>query len=530
MSRMGRENAVWEPGTVRLRVVGAVRLSKYTDASTSPEVQEEMVTRTCHRIGGEFVGWARDTDVSALKTTPWERDELAPWLNAPESWDVMIWQRTDRAVRSMADMADLGRFAKKYRKRLIFASGPGGDMLELDFASPMSELIMLILAFAAQLEGQTIMERNQGAAAHLKAIGRWSGGTIPYGFMLTRKVFSDGNEGWWLTPHEETAKIRREAIARAIAGKNYSQVRRWLQELKAITPKNHQARLANPPRPEDPEDTWPLTTVYDMLKSPIVRGHVVTRDGDLIRHPDGSPVLHADPLVDDETWYQLDAALKALGRPNQGVPRRDAHELLGIARCVTCKSNVHGSRYKTRGGVWVDTFRCYGDKHAAGDPAFSINRSPVLAYVEEQFLAHVGPFRRTQLIRVAGVDHSAEIAELASDIEQLSGRLVRLRGAAADAVEAQVQGLSDRHAKLKERPVIPAREELVDLDTTWADDWHAMNDWAARRQMLSSAGVVVWVGPGHRWTPREDRLTFQIGQHVDPVQDALDDVACQESL
>lgn len=142
-------------------MVGAIRLSKHTDASTSPEVQEEMIVKTGERVGGTFVGWAKDTDVSALKTTPWEREELGVWLNDPGSWDVMIWQRMDRAVRSMADMADLGRYAKQRKKRLIFASGPGGDMLELDFASPMSELIMLILAFAAQLEGQTIMERNQ---------------------------------------------------------------------------------------------------------------------------------------------------------------------------------------------------------------------------------------------------------------------------------------------------------------------------------------------------------------------------------
>ncbi|CAM5388920.1 Recombinase domain-containing protein OS=Streptomyces microflavus OX=1919 GN=Smic_81450 PE=4 SV=1 [Streptomyces microflavus] len=144
-----------------LRIVGAVRISRYTDASTSPEVQEETVTATGARVGGEFVGWARDLDISALKTTPWEREELRHWLDRPDEWDVMIWQRMDRAVRSMADMADLGRYAE-HGKRLIFASGPGGDKLELDFSSPMSELIMLILAFAAQLEGQTIMERNQG--------------------------------------------------------------------------------------------------------------------------------------------------------------------------------------------------------------------------------------------------------------------------------------------------------------------------------------------------------------------------------
>lgn len=117
--------------------------------------------------------------MSALKTTPWERTELRYWLDRPDEWDVIIWQRMDRAVRSMADMADLGRYAKKHRERLIFASGPGGGMLELDFTSIMSEFMMMFLAFAAQLEGQTIMERNQGAAAYLQQIGRWPGGSMP---------------------------------------------------------------------------------------------------------------------------------------------------------------------------------------------------------------------------------------------------------------------------------------------------------------------------------------------------------------
>ncbi len=511
-------------------MVGAIRLSKYTDASTSPEVQEEMITRTSARVGGTFVGWARDTDVSALKTTPWEREELAYWLERPDEWDVLIWQRMDRAVRSMADMADLGRFAKKHRKRLIFASGPGGDMLELDFASPMSELIMLILAFAAQLEGQTIMERNQGAAAHLKSIGRWSGGSVPYGYMRTRKVFSDGREGWWLTEHKETAAIRREAIARAIAGKNYSEIRRWLISSKAITPKNHQNQIADPPRDIDPEDTWSLTTVYDMLRSPIVRGHVANRQGELIRHPDGSPVMFAEPLVEDSTWYELKAALDRLSVPSDGPRRRDGHELLGVAKCGTCASNVHGSRNKSYKTGPVDTFRCYGDKHEKGQPAPTISRAPVLEYVSEQFLSTVGRMKRTQVVRTAGIDHTAEIAELESDITDLSARLVRLRGPAADAVESQVQGLSDRLEELKKRPIVPARSEVVELDTTWGDDWKATDDWAVRRRMLQEVGAVVWIYPGRRWTPLEERVRFEIGTHVDPEQDALDDVAFQESI
>ena len=312
-----------------------------------------------------------------------------------------------------------------------------------------------------------------------------------------------------------------------IAGRNYSEVRRWLIHTKAITPKNHIAELAG--REVDPDDTWKLTTVYDMMRSRIVRGHLVDTDRAVVRDASGNPVMHADPLIDDETWFQLVAAQKELEVSSEHPRRKDAHELLGVVKCGTCGNNMHSAYFtRTKDGARVPTYRCYGDKHAKGQPAFSIVRTPVLEYVEEQFLAHVGPFRRTQVVRTAGVDHRAEIEGLERDIKELSGRLVRLRGQAADAVEAQIQGLSDRHESLSAHPVTPPREEVVELDTTWRDDWEAHPDWASRRQFLLAVGATVHVLPGNRWTPKEERLSFSVG--TDPKADALEGIAYQESL
>ncbi|MEU8844595.1 recombinase family protein [Streptomyces roseus] len=531
----------------QLRLVGAIRLSRYTDASTSPEVQRDTVERTGVRLGGTFVGWAEDTDVSALKTTPWEREKLAYWLERPDEWDVMIWQRMDRAVRSMADMADLGRYAKTHGKRLIFASGPNGDRLELDFSSPMSELIMLILAFAAQLEGQTIMERNQGAAAHLQSLGRWPGGVVPYGFVPGRRVFSDGNEGWWLYAHSDedptrsTADIRRRMVALAIAGKNYSEIERWLKAFHAITPKNHRGLLATPPRPIDEESTWQITVVREMLHSPSMRGHLVKRDGTTVRDASGAPILQGEALIEDDDWYKLQEALKLLTTGNAGPRRQDAHPMLGVVVCGVCDTNMYLNWYTERKGgrgskarptgVKKQVFRCNGKNHEAGVPSLSIEMAPVMDFVSEQFVEQLGFMRRTQVIRVPGVNHTAEIADLKADIEELSTRLGSLRGAAADAVMAQLQGRSDRLEELEAAPVTPAREEVVQLDTTWGDDWRATEDPVKRRRMLLEAGVRVVISPPPRWrAPVEERASFIVGTHVDPEQDALDDILYQESL
>ncbi|MDJ0342949.1 recombinase family protein [Streptomyces sp. H10-C2] len=458
----------------RPRVVGVIRLSRLTDATTSLDVQEEMIDATCSRLGGEFVGWAPDIDVSALKTTPWDREKLRYWLHRPDEWDVMIWQRMDRAVRSMADMADLGRYAKQHGKRLVFASGPGGAQLELDFSSPMSELVMLILAFAAQLEGQTIMERNQGAAAHLPSLGRWPGGPVPYGFPPVRRMFSDDNEGWWLGEHEETASYRRKAAACAIAGQTYSEITRWLITAEAPTPKNHRARLADPPRPGDPESTWQVTVVRDMLMSPLMRGHLVKKDGTTVRSADGSPVLQGEALIDDDTWHELKDALALLANGNSGPRRKDGHPLLGVVKCGICEVNMFASWYVEkvgrkgpRNGARNETFRCHGKQHTKGVPAVSILASGVLEYVEEQFLAHMGPFRRTQVVRAPGVDNRSEIAGLEADVEELSTRLAQLRGPAADSVMTQLQGRSDRLEELRKTPFTPAREEVRRDKTRW---------------------------------------------------------------
>ncbi|OIJ90891.1 hypothetical protein BIV24_17075 [Streptomyces colonosanans] len=605
--------------------MGSVRLSKYTDASTSPEVQTEFIYEGARAIGGEVVGWANDTDISALKTTPWEREQLRYWLDNPAEWDAMIFQRMDRAVRSMGDMADLGRYAKKHGKRLIFASGPGGGRLELDFSSPMSELIMLILAFAAQLEGQTIMERNKGAAAHLQSLGRWAGGIIPYGTIPVRKTFSDGNEGWWLGRDVDTTwQHVMEMVALAIEGKGYAAIRDHLTEIKAITPKNHRARLATPPRDRDPESKWNDTTIRDILRSQFLRGYQVREDGTVVRDAQGSPVKAGEALVDDDTWYKLQTALADLSRPDAGRPKRkDGHPLLGVLQCEHCDVNAYHhwviSRKKLRpygraivdavkrsglpyvhddaaerltvtvpgrtaavvnatrkvaraeaevavasgddvtfhsGKLRVDEltalwealglgdgldgvtgarkrhlFACKGAHHPDGVPKPSIDFEETLKWVDTEFVERLGRLRRTEVVTTAGVDNRPAIAELSADIKSLMAQLPKLRGVAADVGANQLNGLSDKLAELEKTPYIPPQRRTVELDRTWGHDW-AETDWGpVRLQMLMDAGVKIYMRNMDRVRqPVGERLRMEIGTHVAPEDDALADVAYQESL
>ncbi|MFI6873579.1 recombinase family protein [Streptomyces sp. NPDC050400] len=152
-----------------------------TDETTSPTRQREANERSARAINARIIGEAEDLDVSALKTTPFERPALGEWLRERSRFDVILWWRLDRAVRSMANMHELARWAREYRKMLVFAEGPGG-MLTLDFRNPLDPIA--VLAFAAQMEAQAIGERGQGAAEAIRSMPlRWREARAPYPYM-----------------------------------------------------------------------------------------------------------------------------------------------------------------------------------------------------------------------------------------------------------------------------------------------------------------------------------------------------------
>ena len=128
------------------RALLAIRLSVRTDETTSPERQEEACRSAATHYGLSVAGVASDIDVSATKTTPWERPELGKWLNdRSHEFDAVIWWKLDRAVRSMADMSELVRWARTHGKRLIFAEGPGGGSMELDLTGDEFEALQQVL-------------------------------------------------------------------------------------------------------------------------------------------------------------------------------------------------------------------------------------------------------------------------------------------------------------------------------------------------------------------------------------------------
>ena len=75
------------------RALIVIRLSKVTDATTSPERQLEICGELCQQRGYEVVGVAEDLDVSG-SVDPFNRKQrprLSRWLaNEEEPFDVIV--------------------------------------------------------------------------------------------------------------------------------------------------------------------------------------------------------------------------------------------------------------------------------------------------------------------------------------------------------------------------------------------------------------------------------------------------------
>ncbi|MEO3825711.1 recombinase family protein [Actinomadura sp. B10D3] len=498
-----------------VRVLGATRLSRYRDSSTSPERQEAAVESVAASIGGFVIGWARDMDVSASGARASDRPELGAWLRRPSDFDAIAWWRLDRAVRSMRDMADLAGWAKDHGKRLIFAEGPGGGRLELDMGSPISELILMILAFAAQMEGQAIRDRTAGASAYLRSVGRWSGGRVPFGTRPaphpTELNREGGPAGWWLAEEPATADIIRTMADLVIAGKSYHAVAAWLNaEHPGVTPANHRALLAG--RPTNPAARWNPGMVSTLLRQQTLRG-LVLEDGRPVHNEDGEVVRQGDALLNDDVWHRLQAAMDS--RATSGPGRRSgAHPLLGVLFCGTCGGRLYqawlspGPNRKAP----VRQYRCAAKAHgrACVKPAYVVAK-PVDAYVEREFLATAGNREIIEVVSIPAIDHTGEIAELEDEVRELAARLSKLRGPAADAVAGMLQSRSDRLERLRATPVVSARTKRIRTGVDHAEKW-AGAEPAERRQMLLNAGVRVVVGQTTRGARDvEGRLTFTIG-------------------
>lgn len=457
----------------------------------------------------------------------------------------------------MADMAALGEWAKLHGKLLVFVEGPGGAPLVLDMreTSLVSELIMMLLAFAAQMEAEAIRERVLGSRAELRSQGRWHGGRIPYGWTV---VENPDGKGWVLVECPETGPIVREIIRRVIAGDSIYAIANDLDSRKIPTATDREKKRKTGKLPAK-RKKWDHQQISQMLRSEHLRGYTLhdpdatakrarrsegsefeAWEGRPLLDSNGHPRIDRPPLISDEDWYKLQAVMKTKERPEAIIHSAESR-LVRVAYCgginrdgSVCGAPMYGGSKKRRTnsrnseewvGGHVRIYRCKvrGTGHSVEADADILDK-----WAEAEFLKRIGNWQVTMQVEDPGEDHSVEIARVKESIARL--RRDRNAGLYDEDDEAEygrmMESLLSERKRLKALPSRPPGVSLVPTGRTYADMWHAADEEQKRRMMMD-AGARLVVGRARPIGPGFDygRLSFAIGQHDDPAAAELDALA-----
>lgn len=524
-------------GRETLRGVRCIRLSVRTDETTSPERQREADDTAAASLGIEFgegdrLREAVDLDVSASKIGPFDRPQLGGWLARPDEFDALVWWRFDRAIRSMSDMHELAKWAKQHRKMLVFAEGIGGGRLVFDFRNPMdpmSELMMMMLAFAAQVETQSTSDRVTGAQAAMRVMPlRWRGGGRPsFGYIPVPMPAEHGGVGWTLAPDPIAVKVIERIIALLISGTTLHTIAKILNADEVLSPSAHwaahQARkkaeatggIVESPDPAKKPAQWRSQTIGKLLANPALMGWKVS-GGVPVRDDQGAPVMATTaPILTREEFDQVGALITPKPTAEKAPERPDSSALLlRVIHCAGCDGRMYFNRSS-------DNYGCSSYKYGTHCPAPATVRGRwVDDYVTDEFLKAAGPVQITRVTEIPGYDPQPEIDATVAEMEDHDQQRDRRKSKAGMAAwQKRADSLEARLAELEKREKTTTRRDVVPTGRTFAHDWNS-GDTTARRTMLMDAGARLTVKRGTKggWRTLDlRRVEFTISGDLDPA-------------
>ena len=422
------------------RMLGAARLSHFTDSSTSVERQSEQIEATATARGDTLIHTTEDVDTSGA-VSPFDRDELGPWLTNPElmaKWDVLCITKLDRLTRSIAHFVAMVDWCTKHGKTVVSI----GD--SFDLGTPVGRMVAHILALFAQFERERMAERRLDHTRKALAQARWDGRAIAPGYRPLKV-----GDHWEL--ELDPAKAQRiKAMASAVIG-------------------GQSARQAGA------EYGLDSAGVISILRNPAVRGYVI-HHGDVVRDENGLPVTR-EAILDDETWTKLQSALDRNG--SDRLASGDASLLRGVVTCWDCGQALYilrreaGSRYRHADGSDCRSTYLARDVEAAIEGVLL-------------FLAEDAP--RVEIVTV-GEDHTPEIRRVEQSIGEIEESVMSGDMPAASA--ARMLGkLETRLSSLRSLPEprrVPQR-----TGETFGEHWASL-DVPGRNRFLRAHGFSVRV-------------------------------------
>lgn len=466
-----------------LRVLGAVRLSRATDESTSPERQKQRIHYWAGGNEARVVEIAEDLDVSGA-VSPFDRPGLGEWLtdDRASEWDVLVSWKLDRISRSAEDTLRLLKWCESHGKRIVCVDDG------IDSETQMGKVWIQLAAIFAEVERNTIKERALASRVQLRMSGRWHGEAVPYGYIPEQIPTG----GWRLVIDPAAQSHVNRIVTDVLAGKSIQSIAEGLTEQGVLSPRDH---FRNARGLKVKGAKWNPQSLFKMLESRALLG-VVSHEGSPVLDPEGNEISKADPLISLETWHRIQSSLLERRKAKANNRTSDASPLLGVIGCKECQSNMHHRANKVAG----KTYRYYYCPNKHGK---SVKADDFEKLFEQTFLGLLGNHKVMRREYVAAEDHTVELMDAKATLNSLMASMMSAQSnTVRDALTKQIASVDLRIVHLESLPQREAQWRMVPTDKTYQQEWD-YSDQEARRQLLINSGIRA--------------LTINLGKGINPV-------------
>jgi DNA invertase Pin-like site-specific DNA recombinase/ribosomal protein L34E len=330
--------------------------------------------------------------------------------------DKVVVYKVDRLSRSLVDFA---RLMERFDRRKV---GFASVSQSFDTSTSMGRLILNLLLSFGQFERELIGERTRDKVAAARKRGKWTGGTVIYGYRLDLE-----KHGLVIVPEEaEVVRLAFDLYAQSRSTLAVSERLNVLGHIRQRQGKESGQAIGGRP--------WDKVSVHRLLRNPLYAG--------LMRQGDDLHEAEHEGIIPREVFERVQRMLndRSAGRPPRRS-RKSEYLLAGILRCGSCGGAMTSSLSRGGNGRMYRYYRCSrsaktGERCPGGHLSAAAIEAAVVREVRQ--VAARGEVQRRVLEELEG-GHAGR-GELDAQRERLSARLGKLKGDARRLIDAMAEG------------------------------------------------------------------------------------------
>ncbi len=441
--------------------------------------------------------------------------------------------RLDRIGR---DLPDIRQTAERLDELGIILHAQGTEFSQTATGKAMLNMFGLI----AEFEKDLIKERLiSGKRFKAKALGRWPGGTIPYGCSYDKG--DPGQAGKFKVIEEEAEVVRRIYRMSARDDLGMATIAGRLNDEGVPTPS---AVTADPNHPRAKKTNsristnWGRAPIGRILRNPAYMGHLLTaidgergdvpmnKMGDLIRtgawQDMGLIEFRIPPIVDESLWWQAQEKLD--GRRRLPNPQHEAWPLQSLVSCA--KDGLTFGCRRNSGKTRV--YSCAGREaqaHQDGSPRCKAPRLDAEHLEAAVLLDLKDVLSNPKTGRKAVEDYLSRLEvlqdEASMSLDPILDRLQKLEGKEARLDDLYVSGHISRES-FEERlaDILKTRQTL---EVNKGKRQRDIDEFETRRREIEQIRAAIAEDRFHvTWSPFRKKLRIAVFREPDVVGEPFD--------